>query len=189
MSLPHDVATHPDTATIPTNIVYTRTNPVRPDRIEVLDLTPDWDDLTVWAVHFYGDTAPADFYEDLPGVGQLVEADELWAGELERATTPAGLRAYLAGMYDSLTASGHEFYGGGWVLINGDAPGRIVFLTESGPMREGGTSVFRVLYTENGRVLGGGFASGDELDKWETDLTADGWSVEIIRAAHSSLPS
>ncbi|GAA0918525.1 hypothetical protein [Nonomuraea longicatena] len=171
----------PSTATTPT-MLYTRTNPNRPDRIEILDLTPDWDDLIVWAVHFNGDTAPADFYQDLPEVDQLVEEGELWAGELERATTPAGLRAYLAGMYNSLTETSHEFYGGGWVLINGDPPGRIVFLTESGPMREGGTSVFRVLYTDDGRILGGGFASGDELDKWEKDLTEDGWAVEIIRA-------
>lgn len=162
------------------NTLYTRTNPHQPDAIEILDLTPDWDDLTVWAVHFHGDTASADFHEDLPETDELVEADALWAGELERVASPGGLRAYLAGLHAALTGKGDEFYGGGWVLINGDPPGRIAFLTNSGPLREGSIPVYRILYTDDGVIQGGGFARGNQLDEWKTDLTAQGWHVEII---------
>lgn len=60
------------------------------------------------------------------------------------------------------------------------APLKVATFTAGPPLREGGIPIYAISYSENGREVNRGFARGDQLDDWRNDLTAAGWSVEIV---------
>ena len=44
----------------------------------------------------------------------------------------------------------------------------------------GSLSMYAITYTVGGQVTGHGFARGDELDAWRTDLRAAGWTLDEL---------
>lgn len=47
----------------------------------------------------------------------------------------------------------------------------------------GDTLIYSIVYLQDGVAVGRGFARGDELDEWRTDLKAAGWTLDETEGA------